>query len=78
MGRPKRIQFPLLGVNKGRVTSQQPFATAARMSNVRLYDVLDSRARGGQRPGLTAWGGGQQVGAADNPVVAMCVVSSII
>ena len=78
MGKPRQIMFPLLGLNKGRVTSRQPFATASRMSNCRLYDVLDRRARGGQRPGLTPWGGGQQVGAADNPVVAMCVVSSIL
>ncbi len=78
MGFPKRVQFPLLGIHKGRVTSQQPFATASRMSNVRLYDVLDGRARGGQRPGLTPWGNGDLVGAANNPVVAMCVVSSII
>jgi hypothetical protein len=78
MGQPKRVQFPLLGINKGRVTSQQPFMTAPRMSNARLYDVLDGRARGGQRPGLTPWGDGVQVGAADNPVVAMCVVSSIV
>lgn len=77
MGKPRHISFPLLGLDKGRVTSKQPFATASRMNNVRLYDILDRRARGGQRPGLTAWGGGQQVGAADNPVVAMCVVSSI-
>ncbi len=78
MGRPKQIMFPLLGINKGRVTSQQPFATASRMLNVRLYDVLDGRARGGQRPGQTPWGNGDLVGAANNPVVAMCVVSSII
>ena len=78
MGRPVPIQFPLLGINKGRATSQQPFATVSRMSNVRLYDVLNKRARGGQRPGLTPWGNEDQVGAADNPVVAMCVVSSII
>ena len=78
MGRSVQIQFPLLGLDKGRATSRQPFATAPRMNNVRLYDVLDKRARGGQRPGLTAWGNGDQVGAADNPVVAMCVVSSII
>lgn len=78
MGRPKQVQFPLLGIHKGRVTSRQPFATANRMLNVRLYDILDGRARGGQRPGLTPWGNEDQVGAADNPVVAMCVVSSII
>ena len=78
MGKSRRVYFPLLGINKGRVTSQQPFATASRMSNVRLFDVLDNRARGGQRPGLTPWGNEDQVGAAENPVVAMCIVSSIM
>lgn len=78
MGRPKQIMFPLLGINKGRTTSQQPFMTAPRMLNARLYDVLDGRARGGQRPGLTPWGNEDLVGAANNPVVAMCIVSSTI
>lgn len=78
MGKPVHVQFPLLGINKGRATSKQPFATAPRMSNVRLYDVLDNRARGGQRPGLTEWGNEDLIGDSNQPVVAMCVVSSII
>ncbi len=78
MGRPLKLQFPLFGLNKGRAASGQPFATASNMNNVRLYDVLDKRARGGQRPGLEEWGNKDQIGAADNPVVAMCVVSSIL
>ena len=78
MGQPVKLLFPLLGLNKGRATSEQPFATASAMNNVRLYDVLGKRARGGQRPGLTLWGNEDQIGTADNPVVAMCVVSSIL
>ncbi len=78
MGRPIQVQFPLLGINKGMVTSKQPFDTASKMNNVRLFDVLDKRARGGQRPGITGWGDEDQIGAADNPVVAMCVISSIL
>ena len=78
MGRPVEIQFPLLGLNKGVAVSKQPFATSFLMNNIRLYDVLAKRARGGQRPGLTAWGDGDLIGDASNPVVAMCVVSSII
>ncbi len=78
MGRPIQVQFPLLGINKGMVTSRQPFATASQMNNIRLFDVLDKRARGGQRPGITGWGNEDQIGAADNPVVAMCVISSIL
>ena len=78
MGRPLQVQFPLLGQNKGRVTSKQPYATASLMNNVRLYDVLSGRARGGQRPGLTAWGNEDLIGDNNNPVVAMCTVSSIV
>ena len=78
MGRPRNIQFPLLGVNRGRVTSGQPFATVSDMNNMRLYDVLDKRARGGQRPGQNGWGAKVLVGANNQPVVAMCVVSSVI
>lgn len=78
MGRPLSIQFPLLGIHKGMATPNQPFATSYLMNNVRLYDVLDGRARGGQRPGLTAWGTEDLIGDANNPVVAMCVVSSIL
>ena len=78
MGRSIQVQFPLLGINKGMVTSRQPFATASQMNNIRLFDVLDKRARGGQRPGITGWGGEDQIGAADNPVVAMCIISSIL
>jgi len=78
MGKPTEIQFPLLGQNKGMAASKQPFATSFLMNNVRLYDVLDKRARGGQRPGLTAWGNGDLIGDSNQPVVAMCVVSSIL
>lgn len=72
-----KLRFPLQGIDKGRATSEQPENTAPNMSNVRPYDTLDNRARGGQRPGLDKWGAGTQIGAAEQPVVAMCVVSSV-
>jgi len=78
MSEPVRLQFPLLGLNLSRATGNQPYATSFSMNNVRLYDVLDSRARGGQRPGLTTWGNGDLIGDSNQPVVAMCVVSSIL
>ena len=78
MGRPVQIQFPLLGINKGVATSKQLYATSFLMNNMRLYGVLDSRARGGQRPGLTAWGNEDLVGDSNQPVVAMCIISSIL
>ena len=78
MSKPVSVPFPLLGVNKGRAATQQPFATSPEMLNVRLYDTLDQRARGGQRPGLDKWGNGDLVGGNNQPVVAMCTVSSLI
>jgi len=78
MGQPVQIQFPLLGINKGMVTTKQLYATSSLMNNVRPYDVLDKRARGGQRPGITGWGNEDLIGDTDNPVVAVCSVSSIL
>jgi hypothetical protein len=56
MSKPKEIMFPLLGVNRGRVTTKQPFASVPAMNNMRLFDIQDTRARGGQRPGQNGWG----------------------
>ena len=73
-----RMPFPHKGIDKGRATSQQSPETSPDMNNVRLFDVLDHRARGGQRPGLDKWGAGTQIGALEQPVVAICVVSSVV
>ena len=78
MSKPVKVPFPRLGINKGVGTSEQPYSTSSEMNNVRLYDVLSGRARGGQRPGQTPWGDGDVIGDSNQPVVAMCVVSSIL
>ena len=72
------IPFPSEGIDKGQNTSKQSPTTSPDMNNVRLYDVLDNRARGGQRPGLDKWGAGVQIGGAFQPVVAMCTVSTVV
>ncbi len=72
-----KLSFPREGINKGRATFEQPIETSPDMNNMRLYDTLDNRARGGQRPGLDKWGAGTQIGSAEQPVVAMCTVSSV-
>jgi len=72
-----KLPFPFLGLDKGRAVCEQPEATSADMKNVRPYDVLDNRLRGGQRPALDKWGDGDQIGDAEQPVVAMCVVHSV-
>jgi len=46
------LPFPLQGINKNYAASTQPPLTSPAMSNVRPYDVMENRTRGGQRPGL--------------------------
>lgn len=72
-----RLQFPFKGVNRGDAASDLPDLTTYKLVNVRPRDSLGNRLRGGQRPGLTKWGDGDQVGAAEQPVVAMCVVATV-
>ena len=71
------ILFPIKGIHRGGVTSLLPPLTSTDMNNVRPYDTLDNRARGGQRPGLKKWGDGDLIGGAENPIVAMCIVTSV-
>ncbi len=47
------------------------------MNNVRPIDTLERRLRLGQRPGLDKWGAGTQIGAAEQPVVAMVIVAVV-
>jgi hypothetical protein len=72
-----KLRFPFKGIDKGRSLCEQPEFTTSYLNNVRPRDVLDNRMRGGQRPGLDKWGDGDQVGGAEQPVVAMCMVSSV-
>lgn len=69
------ILFPFKGLYKGVLSSKQPIDAARDMKNVRPYK--DGRLRGGQRPGLVKWGAGTLVGAEEQPVVAMCVVTTV-
>jgi len=70
------IPFPIKGIHKGRGTSQQPRVTSPDMNNIRLFDVLDHRARGGQRPGLDKLYS-QQIGGIASPIVAVCSVTTV-
>ena len=71
----KEIPFPIHGLHKGFAAGNQPGLTSSDLLNVRLYDVVDGRGRGGQRPAWVKWGNGTQIGGTDQPVVAMCLVS---
>lgn len=69
------IMFPFGGKHRGYPTSKQPQMTAYSLLNVRPRH--DGRLRGGKRPGLVKWGAGTQIGSAEQPIVAMCIVSSV-
>lgn len=47
------VLFPTAGLDVTCEFGRQPFGTAAAGSNVRSYDPILSRARGGSRPGLS-------------------------
>jgi hypothetical protein len=49
------MTFPLQGLNVSTVFDQQPPGTAPVGLNVRSYESLTSRARGGSRPGLSQY-----------------------
>ncbi len=46
------------------------------MNNMRVYDTLDERARGGQRPGLDKRYS-QQIGGDAVSIVAICSVTTV-
>ncbi len=73
-----RVSYPFKGIDKGRAAHQQTPDTTSDIKNMRLFDTLDDRARGGQRPALDKWGAGTQIGAATQPVVAIITVSSVV
>jgi hypothetical protein len=47
----QKFRFPVLGINVNFAASTRPDYTSSDMNNVRPFDVLEERARGGQRPG---------------------------
>ena len=69
------LTFPVHGKYVGSPAGKQPAGTSRDLNNVRPW--FDGKAVGGQRPGLDKWGAGTQIGAAEQPVVAMCSVSTV-
>jgi len=79
MARPLILQFPMMGKNTNFAATTQPSFTSPRMNNARPRDVLEYRARGGQRPGW-AKAYNQHMGyveSANVPVVAICQVTIV-
>lgn len=73
-----KLQFPIKGKHVGGAASQQPALTSPLLLNVRPFSNEEGRIRGGKRPGLVKWGEGDLIGGANQPIVAMCAVSSVI
>lgn len=71
-----QLQFPFMGKDTGRSAAQQPQLTAPDMKNVRVYDVLANRARGGQRPGLNKLYS-EQIATFAGAIVAICSVTTV-
>jgi len=70
------IKFPVDGINKGQAAVDQPVNTSPDLNNVRPYDTLDNRMRGGQRPGLDKRYS-QQIGGIASPIIAICCVTIV-
>ena len=73
----KELPPPIKGVAKGLPVDKEEATTSGFMNNVRPTDVLEKRIRLGKRPGLDKWGAGTQIGASEQPVCAMCIVSAV-
>jgi len=67
---------PIKGISKGLPVDKEQPTTSGYMNNVRPVDVLERQLRLGQRPGLDKWST-DQIGDAEQPVVAMCVVAAV-
>ena len=68
--------LPIYGISRIITVEKEPAKYSGYMNNVRPTDVLESKVRLGQRPGLDKWSE-TQIGSAEQPVVALCVVSAV-
>jgi len=71
------FELPLRGVVQGLPSDKPTPKSSEYMNNVRVIDILERKVRIGQRPALDKWST-DQVGAAEQPVVAMCIVSTVV
>jgi len=70
------LYFPTKGIHKGIRPGAQPEGTSPDLNNVRPYDVLDNRLRGGQRPGLAKLYP-EQIGIDKAAIVSICSVTVV-
>lgn len=67
------VPFPVKGLNKGTALRGQPKGTTPSAQNVRSFEPMGKRVRGGRRPGLSKFYALQPTGAA-NPIQLMTEV----
>ena len=72
----REIGIPIGGVDYGLPVDKSSQATSGYMNNVFPRDVLERRLRLGQRPGMDKLYT-QQIGAIDNPIVAVCQIITV-
>jgi len=70
-----KLIFAHKGYHKGSATTRQPEGTSPHLNNVRSYDSLDERGRGGQRPASRLWSDTPVGGT--SPVVEMVGVTVV-
>lgn len=55
------FQFPIKGKDTNNPVDKQPLLTSPYLENVRPWDVMEKRLRGGQRPAVRKWGAGSRI-----------------
>lgn len=73
----REFGLPIKGISKGFPSDKPDKLASEYMNNIRVIDTLEHKIRIGQRPAFDKWGAGTKIGDAENPVVAMCTISSI-
>lgn len=74
MGRVE-FRFPIKGEDTNNPIEKQPLQTSPDLENVRPYDQLEIRMRGGQRPGCRKWGAGSRIGGGDYQIDKLVAAS---
>lgn len=69
---------PIRGVLRGIESGQALKGFSEYMNNCRPISTLNNKILVCQRPGMDKWGNGDQIGAAEQPVVEMTLVSSVV
>jgi hypothetical protein len=71
----RNVPLPVKGYAAGTAFCSTNPEYSLDMYNVRVRDVLGTRIRLGQRPGMAKWSS-TQLGSATQPIVAMCIVAT--